>query len=155
MADLTATTLWQFSGCVACYFLGALLLGREQRVRWLLIGVLAAFAFCLVRAVDQRLFEFPQNRQMLVEGERAGWTNFPPELFVEMKREQVIITTNGVDVANPGHPRQVRQRPRQRHAGLSERAGRPDSAAVAGFAGVGVQHAPNDCGRRFAPRSSR
>jgi len=100
-ANLTATTLWQFSGCVAGYFLGAFLFGRERAVRWLLIGVLAAFTFCLVRAVDQRLFEFPQNRQMLVEGEHNGWTNFPPELFLEMKREQVIINTNGVDAANP------------------------------------------------------
>jgi hypothetical protein len=100
-AELTATTLWQFSGCVACYFLGAFLIGSERTVRWLLIGVLAAFTFCLMRAVDQRLFEFPQNRQMLVEGEHTGWTNFPPELFLEMKREQVIIYTNGVDVANP------------------------------------------------------
>jgi hypothetical protein len=100
-ADLTAATLWQFSGCVAGYFLGAFLLGSEHAVRWLLIGVLAAFTFCLMRAVDQRLFEFPQNHQMLVEGEHTGWTNFPPELFLEMKREQVIINTNGVDVTNP------------------------------------------------------
>ena len=76
-ANLTAATLWQFSGCVACYFLGALFFGSDQMLRWLMIGVLAAFTFCLVRAVDQRLFEFPQNRLTLVEGERAGWTNFP------------------------------------------------------------------------------
>jgi len=99
--ELTATTLWQFFGCVAGYFLGTFLFGSERAVRWLLIGVLAAFTFCLMRAVDQRLFEFPQNRQMLVEGEHAGWTNFPPELFLEMKRERVIINTNGVDVTNP------------------------------------------------------
>ena len=43
----------------------------------------------------------PANRQMLVEGERDGWTNVPPEMLLEMKREQVVITTNGVDVANP------------------------------------------------------
>jgi O-antigen ligase len=63
--------------------------------------VLAAFAFCLVRGVNQRLFEFPQSHQVLVEGERNGWTNVPPEMLLEMKREQVVITTNGVDVANP------------------------------------------------------
>ena len=100
-ANLTAMTLWQFFGCVACYFLGALVLGSNQMLRWLMIGVLAAFTFCLVRAVDQRLFEFPQNRLTLIEGERAGWTNFPPETIVEMKRANVIISTNGVDVANP------------------------------------------------------
>jgi O-antigen ligase len=99
--NLTVTTLWQFFGCVAGYFLGAFLFGRERALRWLLIGVLAAFTFCLVRAIDQRLFEFPQSRQMLVEGERTNWTNIPPELFGEMKRENVIITTNGLDVANP------------------------------------------------------
>ncbi len=100
-ANLTAATLWQFSGCVASYFLGALLFRRERALRWLLIGVLAAFTFCLVRAIDQRLFEFPQSHQLLVEGERAHWTNLPPELFLEMKRERVIVMTNGADMANP------------------------------------------------------
>jgi O-Antigen ligase len=100
-ANLTATTLWQFFGCVTCYFLGAFLFGRERALRWLLIGVLAAFTFCLVRAIDQRLFEFPQSRQMLVQGEQTGWTNFPPETLLEMKRENSVITTNGVDVVNP------------------------------------------------------
>ena len=100
-ADLTTATLWQFSGCVACYFLGALLLAREKLLHWLLIGVLAAFTFCLVRAVNQRVFEFPQNRQMLVEGERDGWTNFPPATIAEMKSNSIIINTNGADVANP------------------------------------------------------
>jgi len=131
---LTATTLWQFGGCVACYFIGALLIGtpnsgsagnapkngpvqnsgagREtgapgpatgapRAINFLLIGVLAAFTFCLMRAVDQKLFEFPASRQMLMEGERTGWTNFPPEMLLEMKREGTIIHTNGADAVNP------------------------------------------------------
>ena len=100
-ADLTRATLWQFSGCVACYFLGALILARDNLWRWLLPGLLAAFTFCLVRSIDQHVFEFPQNHQMLIEGERAGWTNFPPEIIAEMKAENIIINTNGTDVANP------------------------------------------------------
>ena len=123
-SDLTAATLWQFFGCVACYFIGALVIGtpstasartgsprragaapgapRSQNAfSFLLIGILAAFAFCLVRAVEQRLVEFPQTHQMLVEGARDGWTNVPPEMLLDMKREQVVITTNGMDVANP------------------------------------------------------
>ncbi|HEY5043009.1 MAG TPA: O-antigen ligase family protein [Verrucomicrobiae bacterium] len=100
-ADLTAITLWQYAGCVACYFLGALIFARNNLWRWLLPGLLAAFTFCLVRGIDQRVFEFPQNRQMLVEGQRSGWTNFPPATVVEMKNENVIITTNGLDMANP------------------------------------------------------
>ena len=100
-ATLTAATLWQFSGVVACYFLGALVFARENLTRWLLIGLLAAFAFCLVRSVNQKLFEYPQSRQELAEGERSGWTNFPPEAVAQMKIENIIITTNGADVANP------------------------------------------------------
>jgi hypothetical protein len=99
--DLTATTLWQFAGCVACYFLGALVLGRERATYWLLAGVLAAFAFCLIKGINQRLVEFPQSRQVLLEDERAGWTNIQPEMFAEMKHNRMVITTNGVDVANP------------------------------------------------------
>jgi hypothetical protein len=122
-ADLTTATLWQFCGCVACYFLGALAIGAPNSgsaslnslragrqtgapalrngFSFFLIGVLAAFTFCLVRAVDQRLFEFPANYQMLADGERDGWTNFPPATVAEMKSENIIISTNGADVANP------------------------------------------------------
>jgi O-antigen ligase len=99
--NLTTTTLWQLTGCVACYFLGAMVLGRERALNWLLAGVLVAFACCLIRGINQRLFEFPQSRQLLLEGEEAGWTNIPPEMFAEMKHDRVVITTNGVDVPNP------------------------------------------------------
>ena len=98
---LTTATLWQFSGCVACYFLGAFCFSNRAAQHFLLIGIFAAFTVCLVRAVDQRLFEFPVNHQVLVEGERTGWTNFPPETVAELKLEKIIITTNGMDVANP------------------------------------------------------
>ena len=122
--DLTQDTLWQLAGCVACYFLGAFAIGapkagspRPNDLRragqetgapvlrdvfsFLLIGMLAAFTFCLVRAVDQRLFEYPENHQMLVAGEHNGWTNFPPATVAEMKSQNIIVTTNGADVANP------------------------------------------------------
>jgi len=100
-ADLTAATLWQFAGGVACYFLGALIFAREKNWRWLLPGLLAAFAFCLVRGVDQKLFEYPQSRQELADGERSGWTNYPPATVAQMKADNLIITTNGADVVNP------------------------------------------------------
>ncbi len=99
--QLSVGVLWQFDGCLAAYFIGVLLLARRSGVSWLLIGLLAAFTFCLVRGVDQRLFEFPQERQQLLEGERTGWTNFESDVLLEMKRERIIITTNGIDVANP------------------------------------------------------
>ncbi|HSY17184.1 MAG TPA: O-antigen ligase family protein [Candidatus Acidoferrales bacterium] len=99
--ELTSVTLWQFSAVTACYFLGVFLFANRPARCWLLAGILAAFAYCLVRGVDQKLFEFPVNYSTLVEGERSGWTNFPPETVTEMKHENVIITTNGVDMANP------------------------------------------------------
>lgn len=108
-ADLTQATIWQFCGCVACYFLGALLFSREQLWRWLLPGLLAAFVFCLVRGIDQRVFEFPQDRQMLVQGEHSGWTNFPPETIAQMKTDLVIITTNGMEVANPAVMKKIKE----------------------------------------------
>ena len=98
---LTASTLPQFAGCVGCYFLGLLVLGRPVLMRWLLAGVLAGFTVCLIRAVDQRVFEFPQTYQALVEGEKSGWTNMAPETFLTLKQENFIVTTNGSDQANP------------------------------------------------------
>jgi O-antigen ligase len=99
--DLTSPTLWQYAGCLACYFLGALVIGGRPGWRFILLGILAAFAFCLVRAVNQKLFEFPQEKHFLLESQRLGWTNMPPETFQEFKRENIIINTNGVDIANP------------------------------------------------------
>ena len=100
-AELTTATLWQLGGCAACYFLGVLIFARAQVWRWLLPGLFAALIFCLVRAINQHAFEFPENYQMLVQGEANGWTNFPAANVAEMKTEGIIITTNGLDVANP------------------------------------------------------
>jgi O-Antigen ligase len=98
--ELTAVTLWQFAGCVVCYFLGALVIGGRGS-RLVMAGVLAAFAFCLIRAVDQRVFEFPSGKKFLLESQNAGWTNLPPDMFQELKRENIVIRTNGLDIANP------------------------------------------------------
>ena len=57
---------------------------------------------------------------------------FPPATVMEMKAADMIITTNGVDVANPVDSSQICQRPRVRHAGLSERPGGNHPAALAG-----------------------
>lgn len=99
--SLSASTLPQFAGCVTVYFLGFYLMNRPKLMRWLLAGILAAFTLCLMRAVDQRLYEFPVNYENLVEGEKSRWTNLPPSLVLELKRESVIVTTNGIDIANP------------------------------------------------------
>jgi len=98
---LSSITIPQFAGCVAAYFLGTFLMNRPSRLRWLLAGILAAFTFCLMQGVNQRLYEFPQNYANLQDGEKNQWTNLPPQVVAEMKNENVIVTTNGVDIANP------------------------------------------------------
>jgi hypothetical protein len=98
---LTQLTLWHFAGLIAVYFLGAMVLNSDRCVRLLLVGLLAGLVFCLLRAVDQKFFEFPAEREFLVQSEKSGWTNLPPNLFLEMKESGAIVTTNGVDIANP------------------------------------------------------
>ena len=100
-AVLTQATLWQFSGLIVCYFFGVKIFSYNDTWRWLLPGLLIFFAYCLVRSIDQHVFEFPQNAQTLIEGERTGWTNFPAQAVAQMKLENVILNTNGSDVANP------------------------------------------------------
>ncbi|HEX7654601.1 MAG TPA: O-antigen ligase family protein [Verrucomicrobiae bacterium] len=99
--DLTQATLWQLGGCVACYYIGAWVLAGQEIRKFLCLGIFAALAFCLIRAVDQRVYEFPTNYEVLVEGEKNGWTNFPAATLEDMRQSQVVITTNGVEVANP------------------------------------------------------
>ncbi len=97
---LTATTLWDFAGCVACYLLGATVLGHERALRWLLAGVLAAFAVCLLVAYSQR-FQLPRERQFLLDSQRLGWTNLTTGELARLRRSQFIISTNGAEVVNP------------------------------------------------------
>lgn len=100
-ATLTHLALLQFSGIAAAYGLGVVLLSRPTALRWVLVGVTAGFCFCLMRAATQRLVEFPLDREILLEGQRTGWTNFPPATLDAMRREGTLVSTNGVEVANP------------------------------------------------------
>jgi hypothetical protein len=99
--QLTSAVLWHFVGCVGCYGFGVLIVARERALPWVLVGLLAAFSWCLVRAVNQRVVEFPRERADLVLGEQTGWTNYPPELVAQMRAANIIVTTNGLEVANP------------------------------------------------------
>ncbi len=99
-AALTASTLWQFFGCVACYFIGMFLFNRSRALHFLLGGIFAAYVICLIHATQQHV-EFPRDKTILLQGQRLGWTNFPPQAILEMKRDQTIITTNGMDIVNP------------------------------------------------------
>lgn len=98
---LTTLTLWHLVGVVTAYALGVILWSDAPALRWVLAGVLVGFCFCLMRATTQRLVEFPADREILLEGQNTGWTNFPPAVVATMKLEGTILHTNGVDIANP------------------------------------------------------
>ncbi len=100
-ASLTSVTLRQLSGCVACFAVGFLVLSPWLRRGWLWAGLLLGLGFCLNRAAQQHLFEFRQDYQALVDGQANGWTNFAPDLLVQMRRDQLVVQTNGLEVANP------------------------------------------------------
>lgn len=100
-ATLGGVTLAQFTGVLACYLIGSTLVLDAQALRWVLIGLIAALCICLMRAATQRWVEFPTDHALLLEGQRTGWTNFPPAIIEAMRREGTIVNTNGVDVANP------------------------------------------------------
>jgi O-antigen ligase len=99
-ANLTAATLWQLAGCVACFFIGALIFNTPRRFNFLLPGIFVALAICLIFAVRQRI-EYPQDAKFMIQEQNLGWTNLPPQSVEEMRRDQTIITTNGVDIVNP------------------------------------------------------
>lgn len=99
--SLTSVTLWHFVAVVLSYFLGGLCLARERPLKFALAGILAAFVVCTVQAAQQKWIEFPAEREFLASNEREGWTNLPPALVDDLRQQQVIIRTNGVDIANP------------------------------------------------------
>lgn len=100
-STLTSLTLYHLAGVVLTYAFGLGVVTSASATRWLLVGVLAGFCLCLMRATTQRLVEFPADREILLEGQRTGWTNFTPAVVTQMKQEGTILSTNGVDIANP------------------------------------------------------
>lgn len=100
--SLSHPTTRHFGGLVFCWFMGCILSASHRSwPRWLLIGILLAFAICLVRATNQRLGGFQRDRQMLLEGEKSGWTNFTSADLLEMQSNGMVLSTNGNLVANP------------------------------------------------------
>jgi hypothetical protein len=98
---LTALTLPHLVGCLGCFLAGFLCRQTREWPVGFWIGVLGAFAVCLIKGANQHFFELRQDYDTMLAGQQAGWTNFTPELIGELKRQSLIITTNGIDVANP------------------------------------------------------
>ena len=100
-ANLTAATLWQFFGCVACYFLGAFLFGIARAQLYLLPACWPRSLFASCAPLTSGSLNFRKTTRCWLKATQR-LDEFPagnPRL--EMKQENVIVTTNGVDVANP------------------------------------------------------
>ncbi len=100
-ATLSRPTLAHFSAFLLCWWLGCYLLPTASWPRWLLIGILVALAFCLVRAANQRWGGFRRDRESLLEGQRTGWTNYPVADLAEMQRTRMLLSTNNALIINP------------------------------------------------------
>ena len=96
---LSRLTLPHLAGISACFFLGVVL-GRGQW-RPLLIGIAVGAVLCWLQAVNQHTVEFRAARQALLNGESTGWTNLTSNDLAELRRNRLVIQTNGVDIANP------------------------------------------------------
>lgn len=100
-AQLTNRTLPQLLLVVVCFFCGLSLIASKNWSQRLLPGLLVVFAFALVRGANQHHFEFRRDYELLREGQATGWTNFTPDLIASLKQNELIIRTNGIDIANP------------------------------------------------------
>ena len=96
---LSRLTLPHLAGIGVCFFLGAGL-GRGHW-RPLLIGVGVGAVLCWLQAINQHTIEFRAARQALLIGESTGWTNIAAPDLEELRRNRLVIRTNGVDIANP------------------------------------------------------
>ena len=96
---LSGLTLPHLLAVSACFILGVL----TGRTRWqpLLIGVGIGATLCWLQAFNQHTFEFRYAREALVTGQQSGWTNLAPADVAELRQNGLIVTTNGVDIANP------------------------------------------------------
>ncbi|MCS7090986.1 MAG: O-antigen ligase family protein [Verrucomicrobiota bacterium] len=76
---LTRVTMFHFAACTACFYLGALYLGRHATLRPTWIWMVAALIWIELYGLDQRFRGLPATREFLLQHERTHWREFPPE----------------------------------------------------------------------------
>lgn len=96
---LSGLTLPHLLTVAVCFILGVL----TGRTRWqpLFIGLGIGATVCWLQAFNQHTFEFRYAREALVTGQQSGWTNLSPADVAELRQNGLILTTNGIDIANP------------------------------------------------------
>ena len=80
-AGLTRATLPHLTVCVACFYLGLLVIACPARVQLLWAGVIVGFCLTLVKGVNQHNFEYRRDYQMVLQGDCIGWKDASVELI--------------------------------------------------------------------------
>jgi hypothetical protein len=97
--NLTTLTLPHLLSVGAAFIIG--ILAAQSRWQPLLFGLAAGSVLCWLHAVNQHTVEFRVARDMLLTGDKAGWTNISPAELLSLRENHLVIQTNGVDIANP------------------------------------------------------
>jgi O-antigen ligase len=87
---LTQITLLHFGACLACFFLGFLVLGRMGDLRPFWGGLLVAFGLVLWMGFEQRYGGLEATRKMFYE--QADWQRFPAEYIKKIESNRIFST---------------------------------------------------------------
>ena len=89
-SELTNATLWHFSACCLCFYLGAFALSQCRNLRWFWTLLFAAFFFVLWIGFDQHNGGLEETRKHFYA--TPGWRNYPPELLKKMESDRIFST---------------------------------------------------------------
>lgn len=73
-ARLTQSVLLHFSACVACFYLGRMVMARVENLRWFWAGLLAAFAWILWTGWEQQCGGLEETRKQFAQ---IDWSTIP------------------------------------------------------------------------------
>jgi len=101
-AELTAAVLKHFCACVACFYLGAMALGRLRGLGGFWWPVVVGLLLVVANGFDQRLRGLAEMRESFQQHERTGWREFPAEELERLVREGMLRRGPEGYTAHPG-----------------------------------------------------
>lgn len=88
--ELTSPTLWHFTACALCFYLGALALARVRNQYWFWTFLLLAFCYVLLAGFDQHNGGLEETRRVFHQN--PDWQKSPPELLKKMESNRIFST---------------------------------------------------------------
>ncbi|MDW7980151.1 MAG: O-antigen ligase family protein [Verrucomicrobiales bacterium] len=90
--ELTEVTLWHFAACVACFYMGYLVLGQLANPSHFFLGVSVGFAFALAMGVDQHFGGLEETRRHFWQYVYPSLEDVPPGLLKRMSSDRIFGT---------------------------------------------------------------